>query len=514
MSRVHVEIKGLSKRYGGVQALADIDLSIEAGTVHALVGENGAGKSTLGKIIGGVIRPDSGSMHVFGEEARYTHPRDALHQGITVIAQEIALVPEQSIIENVFLGMEPRRFGLVRGGSLRKRFEELAERAEFDLAPDIIVGTLPLAEQQKVEILRGLAREAKLIVFDEPTAALSPPEAETLFATIRRLREAGTTMVYVSHFLREVLSLADEVTILKDGRLVRTAPADQETPESLVKGMLGRELDASYPDKRPPAPDTPVVLQVENIGRGTAVRDVSFEIRAGEIVAMAGLVGAGRSEAARLVFGADRAETGVIRIGGEEFKARRPGDALQRGIAMLPESRKEQGLVMERSVLENVTLAHLSTMTFARGFISSRRETSRGVAMLDQVGVRPMLPDVEIQALSGGNQQKVAMGKWLIEKPRVLIADEPTRGVDVGAKRAIYDLIAALADEGVAVLLISSELEEVLGLAHRVLVMRGGRLVAQFGGDASPEAVMSEAFGTAAAPEEVAGVAAVLDAKR
>jgi ABC-type sugar transport system ATPase subunit len=513
MSRVHIETTGLSKRFGGVQALADIDLSIQAGTVHALVGENGAGKSTLGKIIGGVIRPDAGVMRVFGDEVHYHHPRDALHNGITVIAQEIALVPERTIIENVFLGMEPRRFGLVRTGALRKRFDELAERAEFDLAPDVVVGDLPLAEQQKVEILRGLAREAKLIVFDEPTAALSPPEAETLFATIRRLREAGTTMVYVSHFLREVLALADDVTILKDGRLVRTTPASDETPESLVKGMLGRELDASYPDKRPARSDAPVVLQVEGIGRGKIVQDVSFEIRAGEIVAMAGLVGAGRSEAARLIFGADRAETGVIRIGGEEFKARRPGDALKRGIAMLPESRKEQGLVMERSVLENVTLAHLSTMT-SRGMVSSKRERARGTAMLDQVGVRPMLPDVEIQALSGGNQQKVAFGKWLIETPRVLIADEPTRGVDVGAKRAIYDLIAELADQGVAVLLISSELEEVLGLAHRVLVMRGGRLVAQLGGDASPEAVMTEAFGMSAAPEQAAGVAAILDAKR
>jgi ABC-type sugar transport system ATPase subunit len=514
MSPVHIETVGLSKRFGGVQALADIDLQIESGTVHALVGENGAGKSTLGKIIGGVIRPDAGVLRVDGEEARYHHPRDALHQGITVIAQEIALVPERSIIENVFLGMEPRTLGIVRKPALNKRFHELAERAEFDLAPGVIVGSLPLAEQQKVEILRGLARQAKLIVFDEPTAALSPPEAATLFATIRRLRESGTTIVYVSHFLREVLALADNVTILKDGRLVRTAPAAGETPESLVKGMLGRELDRTFPDKRLPAPDAPVVLQVEGIGRGSAVQDVSFEIRAGEVVAIAGLVGAGRSEAARLIFGADRAETGVLRIDGEEFVARRPGDALRRGIAMLPESRKEQGLVMERSVLENVTLAHLSKMTVACGIVSSKRESARGVAMLEQVGVRPMLPQVEMYALSGGNQQKVAIGKWLIEKPRVLIVDEPTRGVDVGAKRAIYDLITELAHEGVAVLLVSSELEEALGLAHRVLVMRGGRLVAELSGDASPESVMTAAFGMSEPPGASAGAAAMLDAKR
>jgi simple sugar transport system ATP-binding protein/ribose transport system ATP-binding protein len=510
----HVAIAGLSKRFGGVQALADIDLSIEAGTVHALVGQNGAGKSTLGKIIGGVIRPDAGTMHVFGDEARYHHPRDALEQGTTVIAQEIALVPDRSIIDNVFLGLEPRRFGLVRGAALRKRFQALAARAEFELDPDLIVGRLPLAQQQMVEILRGLARDAKLIVFDEPTAALSPPEADTLFATIRRLRASGTTTVYVSHFLPEVLALADTVTILKDGRVVRTAPAAEETPTSLVTGMLGRDLGASYPDKRRAPSDARVVLEVDGIGRGTAVQDVSLRLHAGEIVAMAGLVGAGRSETARLIFGADRADTGTLRIDGEAFTARRPGDALRRGIAMLPESRKEQGLVMERSVLENVTLAHLSKLTAAPGLIASKREESRGMAVLDQVGVRPMLPHVEISKLSGGNQQKVAFGKWLIDTPRVLIADEPTRGVDVGAKRAIYDLIVELAAQGVAVLLISSELEEVLGLAHRVLVLRGGRLVADLDGDASPEAVMTAAFGMTAGADAVAGAAAVLDAER
>jgi ABC-type sugar transport system ATPase subunit len=514
MSRTHVEIAGLSKRFGGVQALADLDLRIEAGTVHALVGENGAGKSTLGKIIGGVIRPDAGVIRVNGEEVRFHHPRDALQHGITVIAQEIALVPERSIIENVFLGMEPRRASLIRASDLRRRFDELARKAQFDLHPDTIVGRLPLAEQQKVEILRGLARQASLIVFDEPTAALSPPEVATLFSSIRRLRESGTTIVYVSHFLREVLALADTVTVLKDGRLVRTSPAADEIPASLVQGMLGHALDATFPDKRWPAPDAPVVLEVEGMSRGTAVQDVSFELRAGEIVAMAGLVGAGRSEVARLIFGADRPDSGVMRLGGAAFVARRPGEALRRGIAMLPESRKEQGLVMERSVLENVTLAHLSTMTLAPGVVSSRVERSRGLAMLDRVGVRPMLPDVEMQTLSGGNQQKVAIGKWLIDTPKVLIADEPTRGVDVGAKRAIYDLITALADAGVAVLLISSELEEVLGLAHRVLVMRGGRLVAELHGDAPPERVMSEAFGMSAGAGAAAEVTAILDAKR
>jgi ABC-type sugar transport system ATPase subunit len=499
-SAPHVELIGLTKRFGGIEALARIDVAIEAGTVHALVGENGAGKSTLGKVIGGVLRPDEGEMRVFGREVRYHAPRDALREGITVIAQEIALVPDRTIIENVFLGIESRRAGFVRSRALRRRFDELAERSGFDLAPDTVVGRLPLAGQQRVEILRGLAREARLIVFDEPTAALSPPEAQALFAAIRRLRESGTTVVYVSHFLREVLALADRVTILKDGRLVRTAEASAETPDSLVQGMLGRSLEATFPDKAPAPGDAPIVLSVEGIRRGRAVREVSLDVRAGEIVALAGLVGAGRSETARLIFGADRAEGGVVHVDGRELRARRPGDAKRHGVAMLPESRKEQGLVMDRTVLENVTLAHLAGMAYGNVLISSSQERSRGIAMLDELGVRPRLPHAPISSLSGGNQQKVALGKWLIEPPRVLIVDEPTRGVDVGAKRAIYDLIVGLAGRGVAVLLISSELEEVLGLAHRVLVMRAGRVVAELDGDATEQAVMNEAFGMASSP--------------
>ncbi|MCW2952927.1 MAG: transporter related protein [Conexibacter sp.] len=491
----HIELAGIGKRYGGIQALGGIDLAIAPGTVHALVGENGAGKSTLGKIVGGVIRPDDGEMRVLGEPVRHHAPRDALRHGITVIAQEIALVPDRSIIENVFLGLEPRRAGFVSSRALRRRFAELAERASFELPPDAVVGTLPLAEQQRVEILRGLARDAKLIVFDEPTAALSPPEARALFASIGRLREAGTTIVYVSHFLEEVLALADAVTILKDGRLVRTADAAAETVETLITSMLGRALKTTFPAKVRSAPDAPVVLEIEGLGRGTVVQDASLHVRAGEIVALAGLVGAGRSELARLIFGADRADRGVVRIDGDAFRARRPGDALRRGIAMLPESRKEQALVMDRSVLENVTLAHLGGMCVAGGFVASSREWSRGTAMLERVGVRPQLPKAPVSALSGGNQQKVALGKWLIETPRLLIVDEPTRGVDVGAKRAIYDLIVALAQQGMAVLLISSEVEEALGLAHRVLVMRGGRIVAELDGETTPEAVMSHAFG-------------------
>ena len=489
-----VELSGIDKRFGGIQALSEVDLRIAPGTVHALVGENGAGKSTLGKIIGGVIRPDRGTIRVDGRPVVYHAPRDALRDGIAVIAQEIALVPGRTIVENVFLGMETRRFGFVSGRALRARFAELAERAAFDLPPDAVVGDLPLAQQQRVEILRGLARQARLIVFDEPTASLSLPEAEGLFASIRRLREGGTTVVYVSHFLAEVLALADVVTVLKDGCVVRTAEAAGETPDSLITSMLGRSLGATFPGKPPVAADAAVVLDVEGVGRDGVVRDASLHVRAGEIVALAGLVGAGRSELARLVFGADQADRGEMRLDGLPYRPGSPRDALRRGVAMLPESRKEQGLVMGRTVLENVTLAHLAQVCADWGFLSRGRESARGIAALDEVGVRPLRPRAPISALSGGNQQKVAFAKWLLETPKLLIADEPTRGVDVGAKRSIYDLIVSLAREGLAVLLISSEVEEVLGLAHRVVVMREGRTVAELSGDVAPGTVMAHAF--------------------
>jgi simple sugar transport system ATP-binding protein/ribose transport system ATP-binding protein len=497
-SSPHVELAAIGKRFGGIQALKDIDLEIERGTVHALVGENGAGKSTLGKIIGGAVKPDDGELRVNGKAVDYKAPRDALHDGITVIAQEIALVPGRSVIENVYLGIEPRRLGLVSRRSLRRDFDELAGRAAFDLPPNELVGELPLAEQQQVEILRGLARKAQLIVFDEPTASLSLPEAENLFAAVRRLRDGGTTVIYVSHNLGEVLSLADTVTVLKDGKLVRTAPAATESPDSLITSMLGRTLEATFPDKTPVPSDAPIVLEVKGLGRPPAVRDVTLQIRAGEILGLAGLIGAGRSELGRLIFGADKATDGQMLLSGEIYRPSTPRRAVRSGIAMVPESRKTQGLIMGRSVQENVTLSHLGAVCSRGGILWPSRENSRAKTVLDHVDVRPVVPRSPVSSLSGGNQQKVAFAKWLIETPKLLIADEPTRGVDVGAKRAIYDLLTALAREGLAVLLISSDVDEVLGLAHRVMVMREGSVVAELEGDSGPDQVLGHAFGRGA----------------
>jgi ABC-type sugar transport system ATPase subunit len=345
-----------------------------------------------------------------------------------------------------------------------------------------------------VEILRALARDAAVIVMDEPTAALRPDEAQSLHRHVKRLRDQGTTVVFISHYLNETLLLADSVTVLRDGRLVRTRAASEETPESLVTAMLGRETDLVFPDKRLPDAGAPVMCSVRGLGRDPAFDDVSFDVRAGEIVGLAGLIGSGRSEVARAVFGADRIDRGAIQIGGRTFAPSSPKDAIRVGIAMLPESRKEQGLLLHRSILENVTLPHLDQLNQA-GIVRQKAGERRAGEVVRRVDVRTSGLGAPVATLSGGNQQKTLFAKWLFREPRLLIADEPTRGVDVGAKMAIYRLIASLAEGGMAVLLISSELEEIIGLAHRILVMRDGRIVGQFDGRvATQDDVLKAAF--------------------
>jgi rhamnose transport system ATP-binding protein len=483
----HIEVSEVSKRFGGVHALRGVSVSVARGQVHALVGENGAGKSTLGKVIAGLVAPDAGELRIDGSPVTLGSAHDAIGHGITMIAQEIAVVPGRTVIENVFLGSEPHRgLGIVKRGDLRARYTEVTERAGFELPPDVRVGSLRLADRQKVEILRALARKTSLLIMDEPTAALSAADSERLFETIARLREGGTTVIYVSHFLKETLRLADTVTILKDGAVVRTTPAPAETPESLVLAMLGTRRDLAFPERRRPAVDAPVVLSVRGLSRGRSVRDVSFDLRAGEIVGLAGLIGSGRSEVARAIFGADRPDAGEIAIDGKAVTIRSPRQAIAKGIAMLPESRKDQGLIMCRSVSENVVLAHLGNVS-SGPVLSRASERKRVAAKLADVGVEERRAAAPVDKLSGGNQQKALFAKWLFRQPRILIADEPTRGVDVGAKKAIYDLIAGLAADGIAVLLISSEHEEILGLANRILVMNEGEVKGEIDGEEATE---------------------------
>jgi simple sugar transport system ATP-binding protein/ribose transport system ATP-binding protein len=491
-----VDFLGVSKRFGGVHALEGIDLRIERGSIHALVGENGAGKSTLGKILAGVHRPDGGELRVDGRHVDYRSPRDALADGITIITQEPTLVPHRSVLENVFLGVEGGVAGIVDERRLLRRYRALVERTAIELPPRTLTRSLRVADQQKVEILRAIARAARLVVMDEPTSALASDDAERLFELVRRLQEHGATIVYVSHFLAEVLGLADTVSVLRDGRLVRTSRAADETPNRLVTAMLGRAVDIVFPEKQPPPDSAPVVLSVRGLSREPAVHDVSFDVRAGEIVGLAGLIGSGRSEVARAIFGADRAEDGIVEVGGRRLKARSPRQAIRGGVVMLPEDRKRQGLLMLRSLVDNVTLPHLADVSEA-GVVRSRAERRRAGELIGRLDVRTRSAGAAVNTLSGGNQQKVLFAKWLFRRPRVFIADEPTRGVDVGAKQAIYELIQSLAAEGIAVLLISSEHEEVLGLAHRILVMRRGSVVAEFGQDEmSEDAVLHAAFAT------------------
>ena len=489
-----VRLVSIGKRYSGTKALDNVSVEVAGGSVHALVGANGAGKSTLGKIVGGVIRPDDGQLFVDDRPVRYTSPRDARIDGIATITQELSPVPHMSVIENVFFGIEPRRFGLVQRRQMRTQYEELVSQWGFELDGNAKVGTLRTADKQKVEILRAVACDARVIVMDEPTSSLTSVETKTLHRMIRTLRESGRTIVYVSHFLDEVLNLADTVTVLRSGRLVRTAPVAEETEESLVAGMFGAAAEAEHFEK-PQSSTAPVVLDVSGLYRKGVLRDISLQIRAGEIVGLAGLVGSGRTELARAIAGADPIDRGTIVVDGTARRISSPADAMAAGMAFLPESRKDDGLFLELSLAANTTFADLGAVASRFGVLRLALERGKTSSLLKLLSVEPPVPSARVVNLSGGNQQKVLFARWLFRNPRVLILDEPTRGVDVAARAAIHRLINNLAAEGTAVLLISSEIEEVLGLAHRVLVMRRGSITREFGVDPPLEAVMEAAFG-------------------
>ncbi len=491
-SRPYLQLLDVAKHFGGVQALRGVSLEVARASVHALVGENGAGKSTLGRIVSGVIAPDGGRMLLDGEQIAFRSPRDALVHKVAGIAQEPFVVPQLTVAQNVFLGVEPSSGGVLRGRRLYSAYDDLAARAGFDLPGRAPAGRLRTGEQQKVEILRALSRDAQLIVMDEPTAALSAGETEQLHGIIRSLAAGGTTIILISHFLREVLELSDAVTVLRDGGLIRTSPAAAETEQSLVEAMLGRPLTSTFPAKQQAPAGAPVVLTVQGVS-APGVEDASFVVRAGEIVGLAGLVGAGRTELARALFGAAKLSGGTVTLADGTPLGRSPHRSLSGGLALVPESRKDEGLLFGRSSIENTTLSRLARLARA-GVVRRRLERKTARAMLDRCDVRGSY-GAPVHALSGGNQQKVMLARTLLCDPQVLIADEPTRGVDVGAKRAIYDFLAEFAASGRGVILISSELEEVLGLAHRILVMRRGRIVAHLAGeDMTENAILRAAF--------------------
>jgi simple sugar transport system ATP-binding protein/ribose transport system ATP-binding protein len=493
----------VSKTFGSVRALQDVSIDILPGQVHALVGENGAGKSTLGKIIAGVYTPDGGHLEVKGEEVYMSSPRAALDRGIAAIEQEISLVPQLTVQENVFLGTELSRFGVLSRRRSAKRWRDLLDESGFKLSSRALAGTLRLGDQQQAEILRAISRDAELIVMDEPTAALNEEEVSRLHDVIRQLASGGAAVLIVSHFLREVLALADRITVLRDGRHIRTSLASEETEDSLVAAMLGRDLGTVFPAKVNAEADAPVVLQGTGLV-GAGVDGVSLEVSAGEILGLAGLDGSGRDELAHILFGDVKPDRGTISISGKDVARPSPRRSLGRGLQLIPASRRDDGLFMQRPIIENASIGSLDKST-SLGFIRRGAERTRAEAVLEQLGVPTRRAGLAVATLSGGNQQKVLFARAMMRDLEVLIAHEPTRGVDIGAKAAIYELIASLAKSGVAVLLISSEPEELIGLSHRVLVMRRGCVAAELTGDEiTEERILTAALTTTSNPMESA----------
>lgn len=491
-----LQMTGITKTFPGIRALSDVDLAVAGGEVHAIVGENGAGKSTLMKILAGVYQPDEGEIRLAGEPVRINGPIDAGRRGIAMVYQELNLVPDLTVAENISLGDVPSRFGLVDRKALRARAERVLEELDARVRPDDLVGSLSVSQQQMVEIAKSYARSPKIIVLDEPTSSLSENEAQSLFRVVARMKDAGIAVIYISHRLREVTELADQVTVLRDGRLIETRPAAGISAADMIRLMVGRDLTDVFPKREVPIGDT--VLEVRGLSRAGAFENVDLTVRAGEIVGLAGIVGAGRTEVARAIFGLDRADSGSIEVAGATVSGRTPRSGRDAGIAYVPEDRKRDGIIPQLTVKDNVTLASLGSVSTA-GWINSAVERRVATEKATELTVSPPVIDRRVDTYSGGNQQKVVFAKWLATKPQVLILDEPTRGVDVGAKADIHKIIGELAAQGTAILMISSELPEVLAVSDRIYVLHEGRISAELPRGASEHDVMHAATGEVAA---------------
>jgi ABC-type sugar transport system ATPase subunit len=495
---VVLRLRGIQKAFGRTRALQGVDFEVRAGEVHALLGQNGSGKSTLMKIAYGELTPDQGAIEVEGRPAAFHSPHDAARLGISAVSQELELVPGLSASENILLGRLPRRGPAVRWAEVRRRAREVLRELGTDVDPRLPVGRLRIDQRQVVAIARAVATQARVIVFDEPTSSLGSDHVEALFATMRRLRDRGIGMVFISQRLQDVEKVADRITVLRDGLVAGTLPAAEARPEAITRLMIGRSLTDFF-GKRPVEPG-PAALEVRNLTLRPAFRDVTLTVRQGEIVGIAGLVGCGRAEVLRAIYGARRADAGEVRLLGRPVRFRDPGDAVRAGVALVPGDRKLEGLVLPASVQHNLMLArnHRLRVTPLRGG-AERRLTDSLIARLQ---IRPPSASAPVFTLSGGNQQKVALGRWLAVSCRVLLLDEPARGIDVGARAEIYGVIGELADRGLAVLISSSETPELLGLCDRILVMAQGRVVAALGAAEATEAeIMDHATGarTAAA---------------
>ncbi len=497
-NRPILTLRGIGKVFPGVRALHDVDLDVRAGEIHALMGENGAGKSTLMKIVAGVYQPDTGTILLDGQPVHFAHPRGAQERGISIIHQEFNLLPERTVAQNIFLGREPKRGWIVDNAEMERQTARILADlgVERSISPKAMVGRLSVAQQQTVEIAKALSFEARIVVMDEPTASLSPAEVDALFARIRALRERGIAFIYISHRIEEIMALTDRITVLKDGELVGTVETAETTPSQLVSMMVGRELSSYYPPYAEPGDLGEPVLRIEG-GGNAKLRDIDLTVRQGEVVGIAGLEGAGRTELARAVFGVEPFTTGTMAIAGDRVRFTHPREAIRAGIGFLTEDRKIEGLILPQGIRDNALLAWRS--------LGRRGKTEDVPDVIDQarrVDLRAAGLDQEARFLSGGNQQKVVLMKWLSSGARLFIFDEPTRGIDVGAKAGIHELIRELAKGGAAILMISSELPEVIGMSDRIVVMRNGAIAGELPREATETEIM--ALAASDQPMEVA----------
>ncbi|HCU87014.1 MAG TPA: D-xylose ABC transporter ATP-binding protein [Verrucomicrobiales bacterium] len=489
-----LEVEQVSKQFPGVKALSGVDLTLAAGEVLAVIGENGAGKSTLMKILAGVQPPDSGEIRIDGKAVQLNSVEAALGHGVALIHQELNLADNLNVGANIFLGREPRRLGLIDHGRIAEDSREFLEMVGLEVEPSVLVRELTVGRQQMVEIAKALSINARVLIMDEPTSSLSQRETENLFTVIKDLRARGVSVIYISHRLGEVKELADRVTVLRDGENAGDLERAEIDHDAMVSLMVGRDLSAFY--QHTPREPEDTVLRVDGLRTPVHPRhELSFEVRAGEIVGVAGLVGAGRTEMLQTLFGVTPAVGGTIEMDGQPVDPQNPIEAIGAGIALAPEDRKQQGIILEMAVRENMSLPSLRRDQ-RNGFLNRQKEADITAEMIEQMRIKTPNAEQVVRFLSGGNQQKVVLGKWLAMEPRLLLLDEPTRGIDVGAKQEIYGLMEQLAHRGVAILFVSSEMEEVLGMSDRVLVMHEGHLVGELArADLSEEAVMQLATG-------------------
>ncbi len=495
-----LELKDVSKSFGAVVALRHADLTLRAGSIHAVVGENGAGKSTLVKIMAGLYQRDTGTFEMDGEPVAFRTTAEAKAAGVAVIYQEPTLFPDLSVTENVFMGRQPiGRLGRIDRAAMRAEVVQLMDRLGVRIDPDRPAQGLSIADQQIIEIAKAISLDARVLIMDEPTAALSGVEVERLFAVARSLRDEGRALMFISHRFDEVFGLCDTITVMRDGSYVDTVVTTETSVPAIVRMMVGRDVNELFPKVEAPIGEP--VLQVRGLTSPGRFADINFEVRAGEILALAGLVGAGRSEVARAVFGVDSYTEGEVLLDGKRLSMGKPAEAMKAGIGFVPEDRRAQGLVLDAAIATNITDAIRDTLVAAGGVITRARENDAAQTWAKALEVKAPSLDTPAGNLSGGNQQKVVLAKWLATQPRLLIIDEPTRGIDVGTKSEVHRRMSELAGQGLAILMISSELPEVLGMADRVLVMHEGRLTADLSrADATPETVM---FAATHAPEEV-----------